>query len=56
MDNVVVMDKIISFDAFLEKNSKKICENTPINPAVSKTDEWLEETEWEELYNELKEN
>lgn len=47
---------IINFEEFIKKNKDKIYSNTPKNPKISKDDEWAKETEWDKLFEELKEN
>ena len=38
----------------LKQNREKIKSITPLNPTLSKDDEWRNEHEWDELYKETK--
>lgn len=50
------MEKILSFQEFIQKNKEKIYASTPKVETISKDDEWVKETEWDKIYKELKEN
>lgn len=41
------------FKSFLQLNQTKIDMITPKNPMISKDDEWINETEWDDLFKEL---
>ena len=48
--------ELAKFNQFLELNSQKIKNIVPFNPTFSKDDEWYREDEWDEYYEELKNN
>ena len=45
----------MGFEEFIKRNEAKIIATTPINPSVSRDDEWRDETEWDEHNRHLKE-
>jgi len=52
MTSATVQPNNISLSEFIKLNSKKIHAVTPINPSISKGDEWRDEDFWDSLYDE----
>lgn len=55
MNNVVSLDenRKKDFKKFISDNKTKIYANTPKVDSISLDDEWVSETEWDELFHEL---
>ena len=54
MSNVIPINKEKNdFKTFMANNRNKIYANTPIVNSVKKNDEWVNETEWDNLFREL---
>lgn len=55
MSNVVSIDenRTKNFETFINENREKIYANTPQVCTISQDDEWVAETEWDELFKEL---
>lgn len=56
MGQVISMNEMISkdFNSFLERNREEIYAMTPKGNVISSDDEWNNETEWDDLFQELK--
>lgn len=52
MTSATVQPSNISFSDFIKQNSKKIHAITPVNPTISKDDEWRDEDFWDTLHEE----
>lgn len=55
MGKIVYLDekRNLGFETFMRKNRSQIYANTPKGNSISQDDEWLKETEWDELFQEL---
>lgn len=55
MNNVVSIDekRKKDFKKFISDNKTKIYANAPKVNSISSDDEWVNETEWDELFHEL---
>lgn len=55
MTNIVSIKEIKkkSFKSFVTDNKDKIYANTPVVNSISKDDDWVNETEWDDLFREL---
>ncbi|PHU41079.1 hypothetical protein CSX00_03800 [Pseudobutyrivibrio ruminis] len=47
-------NKLEELNIYIEENSEELHERVPHNPVISKNDEWVNENEWDELYEEMK--
>lgn len=55
MNNIVSINdaKKNNFKKFISNNKDKIYANTPKINTISKEDDWVNETEWDDLFREL---
>lgn len=55
MNNVVSINDVKknNFKKFISNNKDKIYANTPKINTISKEDDWVNETEWDDLFREL---
>lgn len=55
MTNIVSIKEIKkkNFKSFVTDNKDKIYANTPVVNSISKDDDWVNETEWDDLFREL---